>query len=148
MIGITLADGRRQIYAFDSLARSGGLSPKQCIMKRRLGKVPIVAIWFHPTRWLEGYGADMEKMTWLKGMTAQLRNSGRSATDGGQIIVTTVTENGRRGASFGVRHPRPVPASWFAVYALPPGHPGLDDRTRRHRPTLEPPAPIRAAYQS
>jgi hypothetical protein len=61
MIGITLADGRRQIYAFDRLARSEGLSPKQCIMKRRLWKVPIVAIWFHPTRWREGYGADMEK---------------------------------------------------------------------------------------
>jgi hypothetical protein len=28
MIGITLADGRRQIYAFDRLARSEGLSPK------------------------------------------------------------------------------------------------------------------------
>jgi hypothetical protein len=42
---------------------------------------------------------------------------------GGQIIVTTSTENGRRGASFGVRHSRPVPASWFAVYALPQGIP-------------------------
>jgi len=29
MIGITLADGRRQIYAFDRLARSEGLSPKR-----------------------------------------------------------------------------------------------------------------------
>lgn len=42
---------------------------------------------------------------------------------GGQIIVTTVTNDGRRSANFGVTHSRPVPASWFAVYALPQGIP-------------------------
>jgi hypothetical protein len=39
---------------------------------------------------------------------------------GGKVNVTVVTKDGRRGVSFGVEHARPVPASWFAVYALPP----------------------------
>jgi hypothetical protein len=61
MIGITLADGRPQIYAFDGLASLKDYSRNSnCIMKRRLWKLPIVAMGFHPTRWLEGYGAGIE----------------------------------------------------------------------------------------
>jgi hypothetical protein len=40
---------------------------------------------------------------------------------GGKFNVTVVTDaEGRRGVSFGVEHSSPRPASWFAVYALPP----------------------------
>jgi hypothetical protein len=43
---------------------------------------------------------------------------------GGQFIVTAKTApDGQRRVSFGVRHSTPRPASFFAVYALPPGFP-------------------------
>ncbi len=43
---------------------------------------------------------------------------------GGQFTVNvTTSENGRPAVQLGVRHTRPTPASWIAVYVLPPGIP-------------------------
>lgn len=43
---------------------------------------------------------------------------------GGQIIVDVKTDSdGNRRVQFGIRHSRPTPASWFAIYALPQGIP-------------------------
>lgn len=43
---------------------------------------------------------------------------------GGQVTVTvTTSEDGSRAIQLGVRHSRPTPASWIAVYVLPPGIP-------------------------
>ncbi len=38
-------------------------------------------------------------------------------------MTVSTDANGRRGVSFGVQGSAPHPAAWFAVYALPPGHP-------------------------
>src|SRR5215831_13284046 len=41
---------------------------------------------------------------------------------GGQFTVNVqTTANRHRALQFGIRHSRPTPASWFAVYVLPPG---------------------------
>jgi len=43
---------------------------------------------------------------------------------GGQFTVNVhTTEDGHRGLQFGIRHSRPAPASFFAVYTLPQGIP-------------------------
>jgi hypothetical protein len=42
---------------------------------------------------------------------------------GGQFTVNIKDEDGRRSVAFGVRHSRPTPARWFAIYCLPQGVP-------------------------